>query len=240
MEKVVYALWKPAALAADDYRAKLVAELAPALAARGAIAVKVSAVDSAVAAGAKLRRDGGLPAKDALVSFWLEQSQDVGSCDALLAAHAAERAGYLVVESRPLVNALHVVDPGERTPGFSLCTCITKRADLSHAEFLALWYGEQRACAIETQSTFAYVRNEVVRSLTPRAPDWTAIVEEGFPIEALADPEVFYDAKGDPARLRANGARMFETCQRFLDFERVSSHPMSQYRFVPAEHPLSG
>ncbi|MCA9509419.1 MAG: EthD domain-containing protein [Myxococcota bacterium] len=240
MEKLVYALWKPTGAGPDAYRDALLHELVPALARAGAVATKVSVADSAVAAGAKLRIDGGLAPKDALVTFWLEQSQDVAPCDALLAAHAAERAGWLVVESRPLVSEVVAAAPGARTPGFSLCTCVAKREGLSHAEFLDVWYGVHRACAIETQSTFSYVRNEIVRAVTPGAPPFTAIVEEGFPIEALDDPAVFYDAEGDPARLRANAKRMLETCERFLDLARVSSHPMSQYRSVSADHPLSG
>ena len=30
---------------------------------------------------------------------------------------------------------------------------------------------------------------------------------------------------------RENYARMMESCQAFLDFERLDSHPMSEYRF---------
>jgi hypothetical protein len=59
----------------------------------------------------------------------------------------------------------------------------------------------QRDTAIEMQSTFGYVRNEVVRALTPDAPPWDAIVEENFPIGALHDPAVFYDAVGDPRKV---------------------------------------
>ena len=71
----------------------------------------------------------------------------------------------------------------------------------------------QRDTAIETQSTFGYVRNEIVRALTPDAPRWHAIVEENFPLGALTDPAVFYDAAGDPAKLRATRSACSAPCR---------------------------
>ena len=85
--------------------------------------------------------------------------------------------------------------------------------------------------ALETQSTFGYVRNEIVRALTPGAPGWAAIVEEHFPIEALTDPMVWYAAEGSQERYRQNLRRMLDSCTAFLAIERVDSHPMSEYVF---------
>jgi len=231
LEKVVYLLWKPDRVDADAFRARLLDELAQELHREGAVALTISVADTAVADGRALQLSGGQPDKDALVSFWLEQSQDVGTCESRMREKCERIAGYLVVESRPVVDHEHHTPPGERTPGFSLCTCIASRADIDRARFIELWYGVHRAVAIETQSTFSYLRNEVVRPLTEGAPDWDAIVEEGFPIGALDDPEVFYDAPGNPERYRAHLARMVESCQAFIDLERVSSHPMSEYVF---------
>ena len=78
-------------------------------------------------------------------------------------AEARRVAAYLVVESIPLRNTQHVAAPGERTPGFNLVTGIVAKDGLSYDEFIARWHREHRAVALETQSTFAYVRNEIVR-----------------------------------------------------------------------------
>ena len=93
--------------------------------------------------------------------------------------------------------------------------------------------GVHIACdvAIDVQSTFSYVRNEVVRPLTSDAPAWGGIVEEGFPLEALSDRRVFYDAVDDEEKFRRNLEAMIESCAAFLSMERVDSHPMSEYRF---------
>lgn len=231
MEKVVYLLWKPEGAEPDAFRDRLLGDLSQALHREGACALKINVADSAVAAGEKLRQAGREPHKDALVSFWLEQSQEVGSCERRIDELCARIAGYLVCESRPVINREQRAPLGERTPGFHLCTAISKRPDIDRARFVELWHREHRDVAIETQSSFAYLRNEVVRPITEGAPAWDAIVEEGFPLGALDDPEVFYDSQGDPAKFKANLKRMIESCEAFIDMASVSSHPMSQYIF---------
>ena len=108
-------------------------------------------------------------------------------------------------------------------------TCVTKRADVSQEEFIRIWHGDHRQVAIETQSTFGYVRNEIFRALTPGAPDqWTAFVEESVPMAALTDPHAFYDAKSEEA-YRANLDRMMTSCNRFLDLGPMEVTYVSEY-----------
>ncbi len=235
MEKIVYVVWKPPGRADADFAAALREALAPQLRERGARGLKISAVDAEVAAGARLRIGKMHLPKAGSVSFWLEQSQDVVGCEAAIRGCAAQLAGYLVVESRPIVNTTQLAKPGERTPGFSLVTCIAPHPDLAYAEFIDRWYRVQRDTAIETQSTFSYIRNEVVRALTPEAPRWAAIVEEGFPIGALTDPMLFYDAPGDREKFERNTQRMQESCHGFLAMDEIESHPMSEYVFERCE-----
>jgi hypothetical protein len=231
MEKLTYVVWKQGSEADERFKRRLLEEVAPRLRSLSS-GLRVSVVDDDVGAGARLRLGKQDPPKAGLVSFWLEQSQERAEVEAILAAACDRLAGYLVVESRPLVNRTQRAPAGARTPGFSLVTCIEAKDGLSHDEFIRLWYAVQRDTALETQSTYGYVRNEVVRALTPDAPRWAAIVEENFPLGALDDPAVFYDAPGDPAKLRANQERMFRAVQGFLALDRVESHPMSEYDFA--------
>jgi len=230
VEKLVYIVWKRTSEPDESFEARLLEEVAPRLRARAA-RLRISVVDDDVAPGARLRLGKLDPPLSGLVSFWLEQSQERAGCEAILRSACERIAGYLVVESRPLVNTTQRAPAGARTPGFSLVSCIEAKDGLSKEEFIRLWYTVQRDTAIETQSTFGYVRNEVVRALTPDAPSWDAIVEENFPIGALGDPAVFYDAVGDPAKLRANQQRMFRAVERFIALDRIESHPMSEYEF---------
>lgn len=232
MEKLVYIVWRPEHAADDAFRDSLLRGLAPRLREMGAERLKICVADEAVAAGQGLRIGAMRPPKAGMVSFWLEQSQERAGCERAIAERVEKLAGYLVVESRPLVNTTHLAPSGERTPGFSYVSCISPLPGLSHEEFIRRWYEDQRDMAIEVQSTFAYVRNEVVRALTPAAPSWAAIVEEGFPIGALDDPMVFYDAGGSAEKLAARQRRMFETVQTFIALDCIECHPMSEYVFA--------
>jgi hypothetical protein len=229
MEKLVYLLWKEGSAKPDAFRDRLLAELPPALREEGAVQLKISVTDSAVDAGRNLHLGAHRP--DALVTFWLECCQDRARGEAVLSSLVERLAGYLVVESHPLRIETPEGGQGKRMPGFSLVGCIEPADGVDQAGFLKTWEEVHRDVAIAVQSTFSYVRNEVVRPLTPGAPDWRGVVEEGFPLEALSDPQAFYDAVGDTAKFERHLKAMMDSCRAFLSIEKVDSHPMSEYRF---------
>ena len=230
MEKICSVLWKPEGDSDDAFRDALLAE-APALERDGARRLRIDVVDSHVAAGAKVRVGRMDPPKAAMIGYWLDEADARGEIEARLARRAAKLQSFLVVESEPIPNTKHVAARGERTPGFNLVTCIEPKQGLAYDEFIERWHKEHRAVALETQSTFGYVRNEIVRALTPGAPTWAAIVEEHFPIEALTDPLVWYAADGSKERYRKHLERMIQSCAAFLAMDRVEAHPMSEYVF---------
>lgn len=230
MEKLVYLLWKRDSDSNHDVlRDRLLKALPETLAGDGASALKISISDSDVAAGEALHLGSHRP--DALVSFWLECIQDRGPAESRIAQLAGRHAGYLVVESQPLRLATDPARSGRRTRGFSLVGCIEPKPGLSHERFIEIWETIHRDVAIRTQSTFSYVRNEVVRPVTRDAPPWQGIIEEGFPDEALSNPQAFYDAVGNEPKFRENLRRMIESCDAFIAMKKVDSHPMSEYRF---------
>ena len=231
MEKIACVLWKPAGVP-DEVFGKGLRSAAPELARQGASSLRLNIVDEHVAAGTGVRVGKMDPPKAAFATFWLDEADGIrAELLPTLSRHASRVAAYLVVESIPLRNTTQLAKPGERTPGFNLVTGIVPKDGLAYEQFIHLWHTEHRAVALETQSTFAYVRNEIVRALTPDAPDWAAIVEESFPIEALTDPTVWYAAVGSPARLEEHRRRMVQSCLAFLALDRVESHPMSEYVF---------
>jgi hypothetical protein len=220
MQKLFYLLRDGASEDGDVLRTAIVEKAVPAIRACGATGITVFAADRDVAAGRPVRQID--PPIRAMVSFWLEDAADRTPAEAALRS----LAGYLVVESRPLV---HATPRGQRTPGMKQISCVTKRADLSQEDFVRIWHEDHRKVAIETQSTFGYVRNEIFRPVTEGAPmQWTAIVEESFPIEALDDPHVFYDAKSE-AEYQTNFKRMMDSCGRFLDHGPIEVTFVSEY-----------
>lgn len=228
MEKLVYCLWRPESVSRDDFAATLRSRLADDLQALGATRLRVYVADRAVDAGARLRLSAEPSHKEGYVSFWLEASQDRGRLEDRIASAAARIAGYLVVESRPVVAATGG-PRGARSPGWVQVTGITPKEGVSYEQFLDHWYGVHRKIAVDTQSSTGYVRNEIVRPLTEGAPAWAAIVEETFPTGALDDPRVFYDAQGSEERFQENARKMLESVQQFLSIEKVDAHPMSEY-----------
>jgi len=65
---------------------------------------------------------------------------------------------------------------------------------------------------METQATFGYVQNRVVRPLTDGAPAIDAIVEELFPTEAMHDIHAFYGSGGSPEELDRRLTRLMASC----------------------------
>ena len=95
--------------------------------------------------------------------------------------------------------------------------------------WLDIWRNQHTQVAIETQDNFQYVQNLVVLPLTHGAPRIDAIVEECFPPAAMTDPRAFFDALGDEDKFQRNLAAMMDSCQRFLDFDKIDVLPTSQY-----------
>lgn len=226
MQKLFYLLFDELDRSGSDMGLALREKAVPAMRASGAKDITVYANDEEVSAGLFAVRRSDPPIR-AMVGLWLEDAADRGATEEALRAQSKGIAGYLVVESRPMPYERPL---GERVPGMKQITCIARRADVSVEEFHRIWHGDHRQVAIETQSTFGYVRNEIFRAVTPDAPArWTAFVEESFPIEALADPKAFYDNVTSDADLEANMKRMMDSCNRFLDPEPMEVTYMSEY-----------
>lgn len=224
MEKLAYLLFDESDRPGSELRDAVRGKAVPALRAAGASEITLHVQDADVAAGTPMRKSD--PPIRAMVSFWLRDSDDRAPCEEALASQARRIAGYLVVESRPMD---HRPPKHERTPGMCQVTCIAKRQGLDYDEFTRIWHVDHKQVAIDTQSTTGYVRNEFVRALTPGAPaGWIAIVEETFPIGALDDPKVFYDAASDE-ELKRNLDQMMASCDRFLDMEPLEFTHMSEY-----------
>lgn len=232
MEKIVTVLWKPSGATKQEFADALLTAAAPEMIELGARRLKVCVEDDHVD-GDALRMNPAPPPKAAMVSYWVECSEDRGALEAVLAAHSAALAAFLVVESRPIVNTEFVAGAGERSPGMVQVTGIVRKDGLDEGEFIRIWQEEQRPCAIETQSTFQYVRNEIVRQLSGPPQPWAAIVEEAFPIEAMNDPHVFFDAVGDTEKFHANVGRMVDTVAKMLEMDQTDVTITSEYVFEP-------
>jgi len=231
MEKVVYALTAPLGPAGAQVGQDLLEIAGPALVARGALGVQVNVVDHAVTPAHRHRIASSDQPADAVVSVWLNSATAHLRtwADDILSAHAGTLAAYLVTESVPLPNTRFPDRGGSRTEGFSQVAFLRRPAHLAQGEWLTRWLDDHTQVAVDTQDTFLYVQNVVIRPLTPGAPPWDGIVEECFPAEAMTDQHAFFDAIGDDDRLRRNQTAMFESCARFLDVSTIDVLPTSRH-----------
>jgi hypothetical protein len=164
----------------------------------------------------------------AFVSLWVQQSYgtQVQAATALLQRECGDVAAYLVTESVPLRPPPTVA--GQRTAGLANVALLRRPADLDEATWLSRWHVDHTPVAIETQSTFGYTQNAVVRALTAGAPDISAIVEELFPAEAISDLHAFFGAADDDD-LRDRMERMLASTAAFGANENVDTVPTSRY-----------
>jgi len=233
MEKIIAALWAPSDDDAATYGARLVENLPQALRDAGAGRVRLNIRDAAIAGGEALVQRWQAPQQDAIVQFWMPSANarfrvDV---DAVLAAHSARFAAWLVCESTIIANALHPPRAGTRTGGWSQASFISFRQDITREAAITHWHNHHTRVAIETQANFEYVQNLIVRPLTQMAPAYDAFVEECFPTEALTMSEAFFDAVGNAEKFAANTTAMVESCTAFIDFSRIDIMPTSQFDY---------
>ncbi|WP_299697968.1 EthD domain-containing protein [Hydrocarboniphaga sp.] len=235
MEKVIYLLWRPSGLDAGAWAANLRQSLPDLQEQPGLRSLQFNVQDEAVEPASALRRASSIAPPDALVQIWFDSAIQAlrASTDESLARHASRIAAYLVTESQPLVNHHRRSRPGVRTEGFAQLALLKRPARLTPAQWLDIWQNRHTRIAIETQSTFEYIQNLVVRALSADAPHYDAFVEECFPAAAMSDPYVFFDAPGDPEKFQRNLDRMMESVQRFIDMDALDVLPTSQYRISP-------
>lgn len=170
------------------------------------------------------------PPVTALVSVWTQQcyGSQIATATKLLSEMCEHVAAYLVTESVPLLPPR--TEPGERTPGFANVALLRRPADLDEVTWFARWHGQHTQVAIDTQATFGYTQNAVVRALTADSPHIAAIVEELFPIEATSDLHAFFGAAND-ADLNDRIARMVASTAAFGANREVDTVPTSRYVF---------
>ena len=236
MEKLIYLLWGDEKNR-EGVRTSLLDEVGPALLDAGARAITVNVHDDAAAeAPAPVPTPDGEDPLLAEVSTWVDAYDRRGPFEDLLAAAAPNVAGYLVVESvYDDYGTTRWAGPrdwpdGQRSPGVLTVGLIHRPSDVGYDEWIERWHGTQSPRSGELQPRTRYVRNEVVRALTPDAPEVHGIVEEGWPsAEHVADPMLFFNTGGDPAALGPLVEEMLANVNACLDLTRFRSSTMSEY-----------
>ena len=167
------------------------------------------------------------PPVAAVISIWTQQSYGphVAAAVELLSQGPDPAAAYLVTESVPMAPPVHA---GERCPGLANIALLRRPPDLDAATWLRRWQIDHTPVAIETQATFGYIQNVVVRPLTPDAPAVDGIVEELFPDAATTDLHAFFGAADDDD-LADRMTRMVASTSAFGATENIDTVPTSRF-----------
>jgi hypothetical protein len=238
VEKVVYLLWgTPDPVAGDALRAVLLGEVASGALALGARALTVNVHDTAAAeAPSPAPAPPDEPTHVAQVSAWVDSYDRRGELDDVIASAGLPASAYLVTESlyddygtTPHAAARTWAD-GQPSPGVLTVARIHRPPGVGYEEWIERWHGVQSPASGRLQPRTRYVRNEVLRAVTPDAPEVHGIVEEGWPSAAhVADPLLFFNADGDKARYRANLEEMMVNVEGCLDLARLRSTTMTEF-----------
>ncbi len=216
--KLMYALWGAgldSSLSAPALR--------DALRAAGATRLQLN-VDDADVAQAKLRiTTFGAPVR-AVVSVWTDG--DPAAISVLLARLAERAAGWEVEERTPLVPP--PVANGVRSPAYAQIVFLRIPEDLDAVEWRRRWQETHTSVAIETQATFGYVQNRVLRSVTGNE-EIGALVEELFPMAAMTDLHAFYGSDSDDAELQRRLSLMIDSVTSFGAHTNLDCVPTSRY-----------
>ena len=231
VEKIIYTLWRAPQYSLDAFAERLRGTVAERLFTLGARGLQLNLADADVAPAAGLRQENNRPLPDATLSLWVDSANTESRrpFDDVLTEISSRQAAYLVCESVAIRNTRFPAHPGQRTHGFSQIAFLSCPPRLTREAWLDIWRNHHTRVAIDTQDNFLYVQNLVVRALTHGAAPLDAIVEEAFPPAAMTDPMAFFDAVGDEAKFQKNLAAMMDSCNRFIDFDRIDVLPTSQY-----------
>jgi hypothetical protein len=235
LEKLIICLWRPETVDGDEFRDQLLALSAQWLSSGAVRGLRLTVVDSDVATAEGRRIAATESAPDAVLSVWVDAVNEHASLQQNLASLSAAQSCYLVTESDQLADAERPAPVAGRTPGFCQVVFMQRPDHLSVAQWLDLWQGQHTAVAIETQATFAYRQNVIVRPLSKNAAPLSALVEESFPKAAMTSDYAFYGVEDDAA-LGVKMNTLLASCSRFLDFERIEVIPMSEYLLKPVAH----
>lgn len=236
MEKLVYLIWDRPSRDGTELREHWLGSVVPQLLDLGARNLQIDLDDDGAAFDPMVPVPGDeLPVR-ACVSFWVDAHDDRAPYEDLLLAQGVRRAGYLVTESlyRDYGDNDHA-DPrawpaGQRSPGVTTLTVFDKPPGADDDTFYGHWYGHQSPMSEWMQPRARYVRNAVVRPLTPGAPRYRAIVEESWAtLEDLTDLTRFFGAEGND--LGENIRIMLDSTKLLYDPATMRNYTMSEYLF---------
>jgi hypothetical protein len=202
VEKLVYGLWRRPDQPVDPIRTALLDDVAPALLDLGVAGLRLEVEEPA----GEVLRTGANPDGALLcgsVSLWLASYDERAPHEEAIAKAGAQAFGWIVAESVAKAHGERRTWPdGERSPGMSILTFFDKGEGVSDDDFFRIWHGEHTPLTFELHPFWLYIRNQVLRAVTPGAPPVRGIVYESVADdEDIVDLTRLFGCPGEPERL---------------------------------------
>ena len=230
MEKIAYQLWKKDSDSLEIFKNKLLSNLAKNIS-ELVSELQINIADADVASASNLVQSNYSPSPNAIIFIKVRSYFASDEIDLQLDKIAKKIEGFVVSESIILENEKK--SPlGSRAEGFSQIVFLEKPANMTEFDWFDHWTNHHTKIAIHTQSNFIYIQNTIVRPLQKGSPSFVAIIEECFPSEAMTDPQVFYAAGNNPELLTKNAQIMIDSCEKFIDFQKIEVIPTSRYKII--------
>ncbi len=235
MDKLIYLLWGPREQDKEQRQHVLLNDVAPRLLEAGAakLTMYIDDPESNVRSPAPFHPGERICAE---VALWLDDAAQRAPCETILGDAGFRFAGYLVDESIYTEyggnrhSGPRDWPDGQRSPGVMAVTLMERPKRLSREEWIRRWHGRQSPVSEEMQPRTRYIRNVVIEAVTPGAPPYEGIVEEGWPsARHITNPFLFYGAGKNPFKLVWNLIRMLRSVIYFLDLRRICTTTMSEY-----------
>ena len=230
MEKLAYQLWKKDDDSLETFKEALLKNLSRDI---GELVseLQINIADSDVIPANNLAQSNYPPAPNAVIFIKVKSYFLADTLESHLEKITNKIYGFVVSESI-ILDSSEKSPLGLRSEGFSQVVFLEKPETMSAFDWFDHWTKFHTKIAIQTQSNFIYVQNTVVRSLQKESPSFIAIIEECFPLEAMTDPEVFYNAKNNPKQFAKHAQIMMDSCEKFIDFKKIEVIPTSRYRII--------
>lgn len=230
MEKIAYQLWKKDSDSLKIFKNKLLLNLAKDVS-KLVSELQINIADADVALASNLVQSNYSPSPNAIIFVKVKSYFSSGEIELQLDKVTKKIEGFVVSES--IILEKKKKSPlGSRTEGFSQIVFLEKPANMTEFDWFDHWTNYHTKIAIHTQSNFIYIQNTIVRPLQNGSPTFIAIIEECFPSEAMTDPQVFYAAGNNPELFTKNAEIMMDSCEKFIDFQKIEVIPTSRYRII--------
>lgn len=235
MDKLIYILWDSEGQRRAERQQVLLQGVAPKLLEAGARKLTLYVVDqdSDVKSSAPFHPGERMCAE---VALWLDNVDQRTTSEDILRASGFRFAGYLVDETiyteyggNRHSRSRNWPD-GQRSPGIVAVTLMERPKRLSREEWIRRWHGRQSPVSEAMQPRTRYIRNVVIKAVTPDAPPYEGIVEEAWAsAKNITNPFIFYGAGKNPLKLVWNMLVMLRSVTGFLDLNRIRTTNTSEY-----------